>query len=322
MKAPAGRHKDLVLVRAGHRSLHPGWMAPSEDEQTFDLIVLCYEPTFLALDRGDFGHFDIPGYKIAGYGAFFSEHRDLVERYERVALIDDDVETDSQRISRAFELGRIHDLDLWQPTLTWDSHFSYIALLHWAGSAPLRRVNFVEMMCPFFKVAALLEIEDLFQSGAETAVDIFWSCVLGHRGGDLAVLNNVSFTHTRPVGVLKAMNGFSEASKGYGDEISRLMINFGIPKFPGAIPLKSPLDQPRSLAARLASALAMLGVLGGLMRTPMRPHLFLWILLNDILKVLFRKAQIPGDPDRIIAHAKAVRLERERRDQEPGNGAA
>lgn len=314
MKAPSGKHRDLVLVRAGPRSLHQGWIAPSEVEQAFDLMVLAYGPTFLAPEREDFGHVNTPGSKVAGYGAFFRDHRDIVERYDRVALIDDDIETDSQTISRAFELGRAHDLDLWQPSLTWNSHFSYAGLLSWPGGPPIRRINFVEMMCPFFKTRALLEIEDLFHIGAETAVDIFWSCVLGRRPGALAVLNDVCVTHTRPVGELKAMNGFNETAKGYGDEIDRLMAEFYILSFPGAIPLGSPVDQPRSMAARLQSALAMLGVLGALMSTPMRPRRFLWILANDLLKIIFASSQIPGNPDFIIDQAKRIRIERKLQD--------
>jgi len=321
MKAPSGKHKDLILVRAGPRSLHQGWMAPSEDEQAFDLMVLAYGHTTLALERGDFGHVDIPGSKVAGYGVFFRHHRDIVERYDQIALIDDDIETDSRTISRAFELGRVHKLDVWQPSLTWDSHFSYAALLTRPGAPPIRPVNFVEMMCPFFKTSALLKIEDLFHIGAETAIDIFWSCALGRPPGSLAVLNDVSVVHTRPVGELKAMNGFDDKMKDYSNEISRLMVEFGIPSFPGAIPLAPLGKEPHSPLSRLYYAQEMLMLMGGLNKTPMKLRRFLWILAGDILKVLFRSGTIPADPERILSQAKKIRIEQERRDQESGNVA-
>lgn len=322
MKVPSGKHRDLVLVRAGPSSLHGGWMAPREEEQTFDLMVLAYGPTPLAPERADFGYVDIPGYKVAGYGALLRQHRDILERYDQIALIDDDIKTDSRTISDAFELGRVHDLDVWQPSLTRDSHFSHTALLCLPGGAPVRRVNFVEMMCPFFKTATLLEIEDLFQIGAETAIDIFWSCIVGQRAGALAVLNNVSVIHTRPVGILKASNGFDETTKGYGDEVRRLMADFDIPTFSGAIPLTSSADEPRSPAARLGAALPMLAVLASVTKTPMRLRQFFRILVIDILRVTFGDARIHGDPDRILANARRIRIEREHHDQNPSDDAS
>lgn len=322
MKAPSGKNRDLILVRAGSRSLHRGWMAAEPADQPFDLIAIAYAPTFIAPDRDDFGYVEIPGFKVAGYGAFLRQYRQIVERYDQVALIDDDIETDSRAIAKAFELGRAHDLQVWQPSLSWDSHFSYAALLSCPGQPAIRPVNFVEMMCPFFKTPALLEVEDLLHIGAETAVDIFWSCVLGRHPGGLAILNDVIVTHTRPVGDLRAMNGFDETVKGYGDEISRLMAAHDVPSFPGAIPLTSSAGERRSPTARLGSAWAMLGLLGGVSRTPMKLRRFLRILASDMLRVAFGNARIPGDPDRILAQARQMRIAREYLNQDPASGAA
>lgn len=311
MKAPSGKHRNLVLVRAGPHSLHPSWMAPSEDEQAFDLIVLAYGPTFLAPERSDFGHVDLPGFKVAGYGAFFSQYRHVLEKYDRVALIDDDIATDSKTLAKAFEVGEELDLDIWQPSLSLESYFSYSALLSWPGAKAIRRVNFVEMMCPFFKTTALLEVEDLFHIGAETAIDIFWSCILGRRPGALAVLNDVTVTHTRPVGKLKAMNGFDDKSKGYSDEIGRLLAELGVSHFGGAIPLSSLNGTRHSPMERIESALSMLRVVKGATITPMRLRQFFWVIAVDLRKVLFESARIPGDPDRLLAEAKRLRRRRE-----------
>lgn len=279
-------------------------MASDQADQPFDLIVLAYAPTFLAPERADFGHVDVPGFKVAGYAAFLREHRDIIERYERVALIDDDIETDSAAIARAFELGRAHDLELWQPSLTWDSYFSYAALLRSSKGDGVRPVNFVEMMCPFFKTAALIEVIDLFDIGAETGIDIFWSCVLGRRPGTLAVLDTVSVKHTRPVGALRSMNGFDDDS-GYGDVIAPLLARFAV-AFPGAIPLGSPATAEPSFATRLRSATAMLRLASGLAQTPMLWRRFILILCKDIVGVLFNRASITGDPAGILEVARQL----------------
>jgi hypothetical protein len=276
-------------------------MAPSENEQAFDLMVLAYGPTHIAPDRDDFGHIDIPGYKVAGYGAFLRDHSDIVARYDQVALIDDDIEADYRALGQTFELGRDHDLKLWQPSLTWESYFSYAALLKQPVNSRPRYINYIEMMCPFFKTSTLLDLSNLFQLGAETGIDILWSCVVGEDPWGLAVLDAVSVTHTRPVGLLKAMNGFQETS--YDDHIYSLLSDFGVALFPGAIPRGYPPSANPSAAMRLRLAYAALTIAGVVYETRMSKLQVLHAWLAGLRQILIRGTRIDGDPAVILKRA-------------------
>jgi len=262
-------------------------------------VALAYGPTPLALDRGDFGHVDVPGAKVAGYGAFLREHRDFVQRYARVALIDDDVRADSHTLSRCFDLGESLGLSLWQPSLTWDSYTSYITLLRHPGLTPARYVNFVEMMCPFFKTEALLEVEDLFRLGAETGIDVIWSAILGQEPRRLAVLDGASVKHTAPVGRLMAMNGF-DPDEGYEAKIEELVRLFAI-EFPGCVGLGPSgrftfLDRIVSLAQLACVAAAAL-------RTPLYKREFWGRWRGDVRRQTLAPPVIKGDPRRLLSLA-------------------
>jgi len=301
MRLPAGDNRDLILTRAGPKSLHPGWLAPKEGEQRFDLIVLSYGPTPLAYDRTDFGHIEIPGHKVAGYGAFLRNHSNIIERYDQVAMIDDDIEADYNTLARAFELGRSHNLKIWQPSLSSKSYFSYAAHLDQSGGCKPRYINFVEMMCPFFQSATLLEMSNLFMIGAETGIDVLWSCILGEDPWALAVLDGVTVTHARPVGLLKSMNGFQAS---YNDYIQRVLHQFDVRRFPGAIPIGFPPQHNPTAIVRLRLALSALNVISAIRETPMPKKLFVQALLAGLRQILIKDTRIFGRPAIILERAK------------------
>jgi len=277
-------------------------MAPSEEEQGYDLMVLAYGPTFLAPDRGDFGYAEVPGYKVAGYGAFLRNHLDVIERYDQIALIDDDIETDHRGLARAFELGRAHDLRLWQPSLSWDSYFSHAALLFHPASAPVRNINFVEMMCPFFKRTALVEVADLFQIGAETGIDILWSNVLGEDIGKVAVLDGVSVKHTRPVGTKKIVNGFVDD---YSVYIEKLMSEFDM-TYDGVIAPISPSAEGGNKSVVLTNYIRSVLVGAGFFITPMDKKEFLYRWGSSLKRLALANRKISGDRNFILKRAREL----------------
>jgi hypothetical protein len=297
LKLPSGENRNLVLVRAGPRSLHQQWLSRPGTPQNFDLLVLAYGPTYVGCDRPDFGYIDAPGAKVAGYGEFLSNSASLVERYACVAMIDDDILTDSASISECFSTGERFGADLWQPSLTWDSYASYATLLRHPGQAPVRRVNFVEMMCPFFTSASLMRIRDLFLIGAETGIDVLWSAALAADGHSMAVLDNVSVKHTLPVGKLKAMNGF-DPDIGYQQLVDELLLSFGI-RFPGPKSLLTG-DVLQDTALTLRSALVALAVL----RTPLPKVKLARRWASAMRTLLIRSSAVEGIPAAILAEAR------------------
>lgn len=212
--------RNLVITRAGPNSLHPRWLQGARD---FDLLVARYdgEPS----PRCDAGISEvyIPGPKVAGWRALFERRSDLIQNYDRIALIDDDIDTDASSLTRCFELGERFGLAVWQPSLSWNSYATYAATLHNPVFA-VRFVNCIEMMCPFFTVQALTDVVPIFALGLESGIDLVWCSLSDGDPKRHAILDAVTVRHTRPVGVEKAKNGFS--GRAYESDIERCLTLF------------------------------------------------------------------------------------------------
>ncbi len=74
--------------------------------------------------------------------------------YRQYAFLDDDLTITTNQINRLFQAGDALNLDLYQPALDNLSHGSHQHLFQ-DHTAPVRKVPFVEIMCPFFSKAGL-----------------------------------------------------------------------------------------------------------------------------------------------------------------------
>jgi hypothetical protein len=70
-----------------------------------------------------------PSPKVVGWKNIFAAMPDLLDRYQRIALLDDDLDTDASTLSHCFDIGAEHDLLIWQPSLRWDSYTTFAGLL-------------------------------------------------------------------------------------------------------------------------------------------------------------------------------------------------
>ena len=201
--------ENLVIVRAGPNSLHPHWFTP--EEAKFDLLVAAYNPHAPSA-TGEW-RIDVPGTKVAGFGKLFDLHPEIFDRYQRIALIDDDIMTNSSDLNSLFRLGQEFQLEIWQPSLSHDSFFTY-AITVQNRLYILRYTDYVEMMCPFFKASALRNIKPLFSEGYESGMDLIWSEMRLANSRKLAIIDAISVKHTRPVGKLRTDQGF-DAVEGY-----------------------------------------------------------------------------------------------------------
>jgi len=233
---------NLVIVRAGKHSLHPGWTNGAADAlPAFDLLVAAYDRAAMKADSARVKYRFVPGSKVRGWDTVLNEHADLTTQYARVALIDDDIETDVGTLNRCFALGDAYDLSLWQPSLSHGSFATYGASLQ-NGRFLLRHVNCIEMMCPFFKVSALKRISPLFSLGFESGIDLVWCSMVREMGGKCAIVDACAVTHTKPVGSQKQLNGFVE--KNYEDDIYHCLELFEM-KWPSWV-AESAIDRTRN----------------------------------------------------------------------------
>ncbi|WP_322015097.1 hypothetical protein [Paraburkholderia sp. J12] len=233
---------NLVIVRAGKNSLHPGWMEDRGNESPdFDLLVAAYDKEAMKDDTARIQYRFVPGSKVQGWNTVLREYGDLVSGYTRIALIDDDIDADTSTLNRCFAVGKAHDLSLWQPSLSHASFVTYGASLQ-NERFLLRHVNFVEMMCPFFKVSTLLQISPLFSLGFESGIDLIWCSIVRELGGTCAIVDACAVTHTEPVGGRKQLNGFVD--KDYEDDIYRCLELFGM-KWPSWV-TEAGIDRTRN----------------------------------------------------------------------------
>jgi hypothetical protein len=196
--ASGRRARNLVIVRAGNGSLHPGWLAGPE-ERNWDIIVNYYgdDPD---LYRGEnIVRIDSKGAKWPALYALYQEHREEILKYDYVWLPDDDLAADKKTINRMFDLCAEMKLDLAQPALSHDSYYSHLVTLK-NSEFLLRYTNFIEIMAPVFSRAFLPPCADSFKENLSGfGLDLLWPTWLG---GDqrAAIIDDCVIRHTRVLG--------------------------------------------------------------------------------------------------------------------------
>lgn len=215
---------NLVVVRAGDASLHRAWPACS-GSRSWDLLVSSYadkpyEPS------ADETAITVKGGKLVGLRETFERLPGFLDRYDYIWLPDDDIQTDCATIERLFRIMREEKLLLAQPSLTLNSHFSWVHTLN-CTPLRLRYANHVEMMVPCFDGRYLREVLPHFPATiAGWGIDQVW-CRLGEDNyRKCAIIDAVSVRHTRPPGNLARLaKQFGEDSI---EEASALRRSFGL----------------------------------------------------------------------------------------------
>lgn len=119
--------------------------------------------------------------------------------FDYIAIIDHDVVISVSAINRLLFLGRLHGLDLFQPSLSHDSYISHPHLAHRPG-VMLRDTTFVETMTPFFSRMAFDLARDSFaESVSSWGLDYVWSSRVRQAKGRMAVIDCVMARHANPV---------------------------------------------------------------------------------------------------------------------------
>ena len=264
------------MVRAGRASLHSGWIDGPEPAG-FDLLVARYEPGPSLGERDGHAEITIPGRKVAGFARLFREHPALLANYDFIALLDDDLRVSQRDLERLFGFGDRYGLDLFQPSLSWTSHFTYAAVLR-NPHYRLRYTNVVEMMCPVFRTAHLRRALPLFDLSFETGIDLLWCRLTERPRLRYAIVDDVAVTHTRPVGATKHRQGFRDGET-YDGQIAALLDQFGA-QFRGIITYAAVDTAGRRIESRLSIALRSLVLWRAWDVTPMPKRHFVRFLTD------------------------------------------
>jgi hypothetical protein len=281
MASCSGR-TNLVVVRAGKNSLHPRWLDGAE-RRSWDLIVSLYDPQ-ACFDHGpDVRTVIRRGGKWDGLHAVLGE-KGALDGYDYILLPDDDLDMRAADIEGVFAAMRRHDLDVAQPSLSWDSYFSHFSVLSCPGFT-LRYVNFVEIMAPCLRRDVLEKILPEFaHTMSGFGLDYVWCRLSDHPHLRAAILDSIAIRHTRPIG--RVLRGHM-AKQGViaEDEEQVLRARFGVtgrhrPLFYAAIDdTGRRIEGLGALALRMAWAYARVYGKLGMQESP----------LGNIMKLLRRQ---------------------------------
>lgn len=215
------RRENLVVVCAGDQSLHQRshchWAHAS---RTYDIATLYYGKETAKQKEyqtdSEYFHKDVnPKWTLIRNFLASCTH---LHHYAFVAFPDDDLHITPTDWNRLFEIGRQHHLDLFQPSLV-NNGPQYIKHTHLVSQPQnvLRFSNFVEIMVPVFSRRALNKAKGVLRDAhikSGWGVDyVLPKAVLphyqynyppshhvNHNTYQVAVVDSVSITHTKPLG--------------------------------------------------------------------------------------------------------------------------
>jgi hypothetical protein len=218
--------KNLIIVRAGDRSLHPGWI-DSVRSRDLDIFVSYYGDEFEKYEEHADFYEHVSGLKYPVVAQCLSARPDLLSAYDAIWIPDDDLLADSATIGKMFELFHKHELWLAQPALGRGS-FTRRKVLKVAPNSVLRYTNFVEIMAPLFSRYALTTLLPTFTSSASGwGLDYIWPHLLGYPRNRIAILDATPVIHTRPIRSGSFYRRCAQMGVRPGGECRRLLAKHG-----------------------------------------------------------------------------------------------
>jgi hypothetical protein len=188
--------KNLIIIRAGDKSLHTEWFGQN---QNFDLVVSYFgdDPTIY---KDTSPRFDCKGSKWEGLHNLLTSNQINWKNYDYIWIPDDDLRTDCNTINKFFDIVNNLNSILSQPTLDDKSFYSWPTTKQ-NTRFKLRKVNCVEIMAPCFRVDFLEKcLPTLEESTSGHGLDLLWGSMVDHSIENVYMIDEVTITHTRPVG--------------------------------------------------------------------------------------------------------------------------
>jgi len=191
----APNSKYLVFSSAGDNAKVYHWLKGSRN---FDLW-LCYygdvKNKYAALS--DF-YIERKGGKFPNLHYVYQHWQSILNHYQAIFIIDDDIIIDGAEISRLFEVLKQYDLWLLQPAFNPIGKISH-RITRTNPFSLLRYTNFVEVTCPLFrkdKLDAFMKIYDPGLIG--WGIDYWFIDVLGPKiNGKVAIVDAISCINPR-----------------------------------------------------------------------------------------------------------------------------
>lgn len=211
--------RNLIITPTGNSSLFKNWIS---GKTNFDIALLCYEDIDFDLDQFTPHHYRYNGEKWHIIKKFIVENINFILSYDYFWFPDDDIDTDTDSINKLFRIHSDYNLSISQPSIIGPQSFN-ITKKH--ENCFLRYTNFVEVMCPMMDKQSLLLVFDSFdKSKSGWGLDLLWQKILQYPQNS-AIIDEVSVTHTIPVGQ-NYYNGRFKTSPNL--ELKRIMKKWGL----------------------------------------------------------------------------------------------
>lgn len=189
----------LVLVRIGSDHRMTSLLRVPRELRQWDLALSFYDHLATEQDwQYEYRHF-YQGGKWDGIYRFFTEHSEIVERYDLFWLVDDDIETSPEQLDLLLAYVRAHQFELAQPALTLDSYYSHRLTLVCPGFAH-RHTNLVEIMAPILSKRLLQRVLPVFAfTRSGYGIDWYWQKEVENPQKGIAIVDAYPVSHRRPL---------------------------------------------------------------------------------------------------------------------------
>ncbi|WP_420587338.1 hypothetical protein [Ruegeria sp.] len=192
--------RNLVVVRAGSKSLHHRWQDIPYEQRRYDLLISFFS------DEAFEQFVPEPGVEavLVKGGKWDGLYKTLMDRdldqYDYYWLPDDDLDISAEDVNSLFDSMEFYGLRIAQPSLSPESYFSHFVFSQCPGFE-LRYTNYIEIMAPCLHLDVLKKALPLFQGTMSGyGLDYIW-CRWAEAGAfRTAILDQIAMHHTRPIG--------------------------------------------------------------------------------------------------------------------------
>lgn len=189
-----------VFLQCGAGAVWGGWW--KQGSENWDLIINHYDATYAGKIPCDVEFRQsgrLPGSKFTAFYSLLTEYPHILDPYEYILLLDDDVQFPEGGIQRLFEITQQNDWEMAQASLSADSFCAYPVFFN-SGRGGWRRVNGVEIMMPVYARRIFPWVREVFaESISGWGADAALAAIGMREGWRAAVVDEVVARHLKPV---------------------------------------------------------------------------------------------------------------------------
>ena len=189
-----------VYLQCGEDSVWSDWK-PDQD-QPWHMLVNHYDSTYAGKIRCDVEFRQagvLPGTKFTSFSDLLNKYSAILDPYQYILLLDDDVFMQNGDISHLFSIVQQHGWEMANASLSVDSFCSFPVFINPHRSG-WRQVNGVEIMMPVYSNRILGSVRQLIgESISGWGFDAALSMVAAKQGFRSAVVDDIIAQHTRPI---------------------------------------------------------------------------------------------------------------------------